>query len=179
MSHSKLSRRLIIKSATTACLAWQIPSIASPITDKTLRFYNLHTGEKTQNTFWSNGQFVESELKEINHLLRDFRTNESTAIDRTLLQRLHSIQQLLDNDQAYQVISGYRSPKTNAKLAAQGRQVAKRSHHMQGQAIDVRLEGVALKDLHQAALSLNAGGVGHYPKSDFVHIDTGRTRRWG
>jgi uncharacterized protein YcbK (DUF882 family) len=100
-------------------------------------------------------------------------------MDRQLLDRLYAMQQLLDNDKAFHVISGYRSPTTNAKLAAQGRQVAKRSYHMTGQAIDIRLPGTELKHLHKAALSLNAGGVGKYERSNFVHIDTGRTRRWG
>jgi uncharacterized protein YcbK (DUF882 family) len=175
-----IARRTLLK---TALFGAACPSIAlagnSKQEQRSIQFLNLHTGEKLSSTYWIQGEYITEEMNSINHLLRDFRANESTSMDRQLLDRLYAMQQLLDNDKAFHVISGYRSPTTNAKLAAQGRQVAKRSYHMTGQAIDIRLPGTELKHLHKAALSLNAGGVGKYERSNFVHIDTGRTRRWG
>jgi uncharacterized protein YcbK (DUF882 family) len=110
--------------------------------------------------------------------LRDHRTGEIEVIDRRLLNQLFILQHKIENHGSFHIISGYRSPKTNARLRKTGSGVAKRSLHMQGRAVDVRLPGVELKHLRQAALKLHAGGVGYYPKSNFVHLDTGRARFW-
>lgn len=175
-----ITRRTLLK---TGLISAACPSIAladnTATEQRSLQFLNLHTGESLRSTYWIQGEYLLDETNKINYLLRDFRAEESISIDYTLLDRLHTLQQLLGSDKAFHVISGYRSPNTNAKLAAQGRRVARRSYHMTGQAIDVRLPGTELKHLHRAALSLNAGGVGNYARSNFVHIDTGRTRRWG
>ncbi|MCG6969916.1 MAG: DUF882 domain-containing protein [Gammaproteobacteria bacterium] len=146
--------------------------------DRQLAFYHLHTGEKLSTTYWSEGEYIAQELQHLNYLLRDHRTGEVQAMDKNLLDLLYVLQQHVDKQGAYHIISGYRSPKTNAKLRQQSKGVAKRSLHMQGKAMDVRLPGVSLKHLRQAALQLKAGGVGYYPKSNFVHIDTGRPRFW-
>ncbi|WP_455212624.1 DUF882 domain-containing protein [Kaarinaea lacus] len=181
-----IKRRDFLKLAFRHCIvgtaAISAPSLvfaksnASP--ERQLAFYNLHTGEKLRATYWAEGDYITEELNALNYLLRDHRTNETQAIDENLLDLLYVLQQQVDNSSAYHIISGYRSPKTNAKLRQQSNGVAKRSLHMQGKAIDVRLPGVPLKHLRQAALQLHAGGVGYYPKSNFVHLDTGRPRFW-
>jgi uncharacterized protein YcbK (DUF882 family) len=117
-------------------------------------------------------------IREINHILRDHRTGDVHDMDQGLLDLLYLLQTRVESRQTFQIISGYRSPKTNAMLSGKSKGVAKRSYHMQGKAIDIRLNGCDLKQLHKAALSLKAGGVGYYPSSDFIHVDVGRVRRW-
>jgi uncharacterized protein YcbK (DUF882 family) len=145
---------------------------------KKLSFHNLHTGEKLQSEFWAEGKFIPEALGQINRVLRDHRTNEISAIDPALLGLLHALQRKTGTQEAFHVISGYRSPASNAKLRAQSGGVASRSLHMDGKAIDIALPGCRLSDLRRAALSLRAGGVGYYPASGFVHVDTGRVRQW-
>ena len=152
-------------------------SIAQP--ERKLSLLNLHTGEHLNATYWAEGQYQTSELEAINHILRDHRTGDVYRMDNDLLNLLNVIHQKMDSKQAFQVISGYRSPKTNAALNKKSSGVAKKSLHMQGKAIDIRLPGHQLSDLRKAAINCQTGGVGYYPKSDFIHIDTGHIRRWG
>jgi uncharacterized protein YcbK (DUF882 family) len=114
----------------------------------------------------------------VNRALRDFRTGDIHPIAPGLLDLLSRLHEKLGSHEPFQVISGYRSPRTNATLHQHSSGVASRSLHMQGMAIDIRLEGTALSNLRGAALALKAGGVGYYPSSDFVHVDVGRVRRW-
>jgi len=146
--------------------------------DRTLSLYNIHTGESVKSTFWSQGQFIDSEIETIDMLLRDFRANDVMSMDRQLYHDLFELQARLSPSKPMYIISGYRSPKTNAALRNGSSGVAKKSLHMQGRAIDLRIPGVSHKELHRAALELKSGGVGYYPNSGFVHIDTGRVRRW-
>ena len=146
--------------------------------DRKLGFYNLHTGEKLSATYWAEGQYQADELAAINQLLRDHRNGEVAHIDHRLLDQLYLLQHDLADNKHFEVISGYRSLSTNKKLQKATTGVAKKSLHMQGRAIDVRLTGVDLKHLRQAAIKLKAGGVGYYPESNFVHLDTGRHRFW-
>jgi uncharacterized protein YcbK (DUF882 family) len=147
--------------------------------ERRLCFQNLHTGEHCTSTFWSKGDYVWEGLREVNHVLRDFRTNDVYPIDVKLLEVLHDLDAKLGGGKKFMVISGYRSPKTNAMLAAaDGSGVAKNSLHMSGRAIDVRVEGLDLAYLRQAAMAMKRGGVGYYPKSDFVHVDVGAVRSW-
>ena len=158
------------------------PSIAQPATaeaERKLSLLNLHTGEHLHATYWAEGQYQSSELKAINHVLRDHRTGDAYHMDNDLLNLLHVLHQKMDSKKEFQVISGYRSPKTNAALSKKSSGVAKKSLHMQGKAIDIRLPGCQLSDLRKAAINCQTGGVGYYPESDFIHIDTGRVRRWG
>jgi uncharacterized protein YcbK (DUF882 family) len=143
-----------------------------------LSFVNLHTGENLAATYWSNGAYERSAVDEISHLLRDFRTGDVHPIDLRLLDLLHLLQRKVKSQSPYQVISGYRSPATNAKLASVGHGVARRSYHMKGMAIDVALEDRKLTSLRDSALVLRAGGVGYYPKPGFVHVDVGPVRSW-
>jgi uncharacterized protein YcbK (DUF882 family) len=139
---------------------------------------NLHTGDRFNDVYFENGRYVPDALAELNKVMRDWRTGETHFIDPKLYDALHAIQQRLETNRAYGIISGYRSPATNAKLNAKSSGVAKKSLHMTGQAIDVRVAGLDLKHVHKAALDVSAGGVGFYPNSNFVHVDTGRVRRW-
>ncbi|RKZ59523.1 MAG: hypothetical protein DRQ44_13600 [Gammaproteobacteria bacterium] len=147
--------------------------------ERKLSLLNLHTGEHLHATYWAEGQYQTSELKAINHILRDHRTGDAYQMDNDLLDLLHTLHQKMDSKQEFQIISGYRSPKTNAALNKKSSGVAKKSLHMQGKAIDIRLPGCQLADLQKAAINCQTGGVGYYPKSNFIHIDTGRVRRWG
>ncbi len=173
-------RRTFLKLAAGAGALASFPALAKNNTaDKSLGFYHLHTGEQLNATYWSEGNYLPRKLIDINYLLRDFRVKESINIDITLLDALHKLHTAVGSRKDYHVISGYRSPATNANLMRQGRNVAKKSFHMKGQAIDVYLPDVNLKRLHRAAIDLNIGGVGYYAKSGFIHIDTGPVRRWG
>lgn len=146
--------------------------------ERRVALHNLHTGESLEATFWSDGGYHAAALGEINHFLRDFRTGAIHPIDTALLEQLFRVQRSLGVERPYQVISGYRSPETNAALRRAGSGVAQHSLHMEGRAIDIRLPGVKLKTLRETALAMKSGGVGYYPDSDFVHIDTGRVRFW-
>lgn len=146
---------------------------------RTLSFDNLHTGEKLNLEYWAGGQYVPQALESINYLLRDYRNGEVHAIHPDLLDLLHVLHGQLGSARPFEVISGYRSPATNAMLHEHSEGVAKHSLHMEGMAIDIRLTDRQLADLHNAALAMRAGGVGYYPSLDFVHVDVGRVRRWG
>jgi len=181
-----IKRRDFLKYALTHCtfgaatisISPVLYAKSKPVAERQLAFYNLHTGEKLSATYWANDNYIDTELQSINHLLRDHRSGEMQPIDKNLLDLLYVLQQTVDKNGTYHIISGYRSPKTNARLRQQSNGVAKKSLHMLGKAIDVRLPGVELNHLRKAALSLQAGGVGYYPKSNFVHLDTGRPRFW-
>lgn len=180
------SRRRFLRAGLGACAALTLPMAASSAHaaikkpfEKKLSFLNLHTGERTQAIYWANGRYIPEGLRAINYVLRDHRTNDRRAIDPDLFDLLHLLQYKLGTKQEFHVISAYRSPATNAKLAIQSGGVAKDSMHTHGKAIDIRLPGRKLSDLRTAALSLQMGGVGYYPSSNFVHLDTGRVRFWG
>ncbi|MGQ9365997.1 DUF882 domain-containing protein [Azospirillum sp. A39] len=144
-----------------------------------LHLLNLHTGERLQGDYWSKGQYLRSGVRAFSRLLRDHRTGEVHPIDPRLFDLLHQLQRRLGFRGPVHVISGYRSPATNALLReADTDGVAKFSYHMQGKAIDLRIPGVPLRTLHRAALSLRSGGVGYYSSSNFVHMDVGPVRRW-
>lgn len=180
-NNGMLNRRHFLMGCAAFAGSLLAPSLYASIArlpERKLTLRNLHTGEKGKITYWSKGSYLRDSLREINHLLRDHRTGDITQIDRELLDLLFSLQKRVDSRKEFQVISGYRSPKTNALLRSKSSGVAKRSLHMQGKAIDIRLPGTELKYLRKAAISLNSGGVGYYPKSNFLHIDTGRVRHW-
>ena len=151
---------------------------AQPSEPRRLSFVNTHTGDTFADVYWEAGAYVADAMAAINHVMRDHRSGETHAIDPRLLDQLHQLRGLVDALAPYQIISGYRSPLTNARLHANSSGVATRSLHMDGRAIDIRVRGVALPRLRDAALGMRAGGVGYYEASDFIHIDTGRVRRW-
>jgi uncharacterized protein YcbK (DUF882 family) len=175
------ARRRFIQAllGTTATLA--TPSLWASVhraPERSLAFKNLHTGESLRTTFWAEGRYLSDELKAVNHVLRDHRSGDVHPMDPKLLDLLYALQQSVAVKGSFHVISGYRSPASNQKLRSKSGGVAKKSLHMQGKAIDIRLPGCQLRHLRDAALQLQAGGVGYYAKSDFIHVDTGRVRRW-
>jgi len=148
------------------------------IFEKSLSFYNLHTGETLRSTYWAEGNYISGSLDEINHILRDHRTNTVMPMNIELLDLLFDIRNKLDSKSPYQIISGYRSPKTNNALRKNSSGVAKKSLHMEGKAIDINLNGVDLSMLRKVAMHQKKGGVGFYPASNFIHVDVGRVRYW-
>jgi uncharacterized protein YcbK (DUF882 family) len=144
-----------------------------------LALSHTHTGERIELVYAVGGSFVPEAMGSLNRFLRDHYSGEVGAIDPQLFDLLHVVQRTLGSGRAYEVISGYRCPSTNDTLRqTRGGGVARHSLHMEGRAVDVRLPGVPLADLRDAALSLRAGGVGFYPREQFVHLDTGRVRSW-
>lgn len=143
-----------------------------------LSMANTHTGETLDVVYYAGGRYRHEALHRANHLLRDFRTGDVHAIDPHALDILYALQVLANRGDSFEVISGYRSPRTNAMLRATTKGVALHSLHMQGRAIDVRLPGFPTRKLRDLAISLRRGGVGYYRASDFVHVDTGRVRHW-
>jgi uncharacterized protein YcbK (DUF882 family) len=146
---------------------------------RSLAMYNPHTGESLNLVYCENDQYVPGALHEINFFFRDFRANLVKEIDPRLLDLLHTIHQESDDSKPFNLVSGYRSAQTNAMLAAQREGVARHSMHIEGKAADINLPGRQLSILQRIALALRYGGVGYYPQSGFVHVDTGRIRRWG
>ena len=145
---------------------------------KTLNLEHHHTGEKLSVTYFENGRYIRPALREISYLLRDYHNSEIYPIDPSLLDQLHDVKLLLGVKKPFQIVSAYRSPETNANLRRHSRGVAKHSLHMEGKAIDIRIDGVGSSYIRNAALALHKGGVGYYPRSNFVHIDTGDVRTW-
>jgi uncharacterized protein YcbK (DUF882 family) len=140
--------------------------------------HNLHTGDTFNEVFYANGRYLPDALAEAMRVLRDWRNGEEHTMDPRLFDTLHAINTRLDTDRPFQVISGYRSPGTNAMLHARSSGVAEHSQHVLGKASDIRVEGVDLRHLRAAALDVGAGGVGYYPVSNFVHVDVARVRQW-
>ena len=140
---------------------------------RSLAFNNLHTGEELESCYFDGRNYINRELARIDNICRDFRLNQVHQMDKNLFDMISLIQSELGVDTQVQIISGYRSPETNQALRSVSSGVAKKSYHMLGQAIDFRLDGVNLKQVRDVAMDLKAGGVGYYPRSNFVHIDTG------
>jgi len=181
-SSSPAPRRRFLALASVALAAPMLAlarrSQASAAQPRALAFDHTHTGERLSITYALGDHYFPGALQALNRFLRDFRTGATHAIDPRLLDQLHLLGQVTRSTAPFQVISAYRSPATNQMLRNRSRGIASQSLHLQGQAIDIRLADVALGELRDAALSLRAGGVGYYRGPDFVHLDTGRVRRW-
>lgn len=145
---------------------------------RALEIQNPHTGDKLSLTYFEKGRYLNDALDEISFLLRDYRTDDVHPIDPDLLDQLHDLKQILGLHQPFDVICGYRSPLTNAKLHAERSGVANNSFHMYGRAVDIRIERFDLRRIHNAAIAMHRGGVGYYPGSKFIHLDTGTFRTW-
>ena len=173
-----IPRRHFLAGAGISLILRQ-PALASTGV-RSLTFDNIHTGEKLRVDYWQDGQYLPDALGEVNHVLRDYRTGDVHPIAPGLLDLLVAVRRNLETVEPVSVISGYRSPLTNAMLRGEHEHsgVATKSLHMQGMAIDIRIAGRELNAVHNAALTLRGGGVGYYPKSDFVHVDVGRVRTW-
>lgn len=178
-----VGRRRFLKLglAATACsIALPGGALAASIgnVSRKLSFVHLHTDEKLSSVYWHNGAYQPKALAQISRVLRDWRTDEVKQIDVKLLDVLWELHQRLDSSKPFEVICGYRSPKTNAMLASASDGVAKKSLHMEGMAIDIRLPDKKLTLVRDTAMAMERGGVGYYPRSNFVHVDTGRVRFW-
>jgi uncharacterized protein YcbK (DUF882 family) len=165
-------------AAATATLISSKQAWAALPSERRLSFHHLHTGERINAVYWADGRYVPESLREIDNLMRDFRTDQVKHMDPRVLDILYALGRTVECTTAFTVIGGYRSPATNAMLREKGSGVAKHSLHLKGQAVDLSLPGCNLSHLHRAALSLEAGGVGYYPSSDFIHVDCGPIRHW-
>ena len=180
----KTSRRTFLKTgaATILTTLFSHPAVAAirPERPRTreLAFFNIHTGEALKTRYRSDGKLIYPAMRQINHIMRDYRTGEIKLVDPNLLDLLYRISQKLNATCPIHIISGYRSARTNAMLRRTTSGVARNSFHMAGRAIDIRIPGYRTDGLYQLAKHLEVGGVGYYPESDFVHLDTGPVRFW-
>ncbi|MDO6707372.1 YcbK family protein [Photobacterium sp. 1_MG-2023] len=178
---NKRRQFLIASGLTLGAMMLPQMAVASPYRAKSPRelyLCNIHTKEELETRYFDGKIYLDRELKRLNHICRDYRQNEVAPMDRRLFDGISQIQEALGHQGQVRIISGYRSPKTNQMLRGSTKGVAKKSFHMTGQAIDFNLEGVSLSRVRNAALELKLGGVGYYPNSGFVHLDTGPVRRW-
>lgn len=140
--------------------------------------YSGRTGERIEMIYWVEGEYIGEALAEISHFMRDWRVNSAISIDTRTIDIIAASHNLLDVTEPYMMLSGYRTPQTNAALRGQSRGVARNSLHMRGQAADLRLTSRSVSQMASAALACNAGGVGRYGRSNFVHMDCGPIRSW-
>jgi len=180
-----LSRRRFLRQACSITLAGSLPVLSAPalaglrLPERTVTLDHTHTLERIHLIYAQGDQYLPPALGRLNTFLRDHYSGSIGHMDPTLYDLLTRIRNQFKVEQPFQIISGYRDPDTNERLrTTRGGGVAKHSLHMDGKALDIRLPGVPLDELRDAALSLKAGGVGYYPHEQFVHIDTGRVRHW-
>ena len=173
-------RKRLVGSLLALCIGLLAPYAASAPApnQRTLTFYNTHTEERVSVVYFSEGRYRSEGLARIDRFLRDHRTNDVHQVDIALLDLLHELYKRSHSRGEFQVISGYRSPQTNHMLRTRSTGVSKKSLHMRGQAIDVRLSDVDTWRLRQIAVAINKGGVGYYHDADFVHVDVGSVRTW-
>jgi uncharacterized protein YcbK (DUF882 family) len=180
-------RQLLVRGATfvsvfalRGAFAESSSPSSIPLTERWLELTNTHTGEVVKATFRDASGYVQDALAQLEHVLRDHRTNQRQTMDPALYDLLSDLALTANREPRYEIISGYRSPETNAQLRSRSSNsgVSERSLHMQGRAIDVRLKGLSSAQLRDLALAARRGGVGYYEKSNFVHLDTGRVRTW-
>jgi uncharacterized protein YcbK (DUF882 family) len=144
-----------------------------------IRMYSGRTGERIDMIYWIDGEYIKDAVKEVNHFMRDWRTDQTKSIDLRTVDIMAAAHNLMDVNEPYMLLSGYRSPQTNAMLRSRSRGVAKNSLHMTGQAADLRLASRSVNQMAKAASACHAGGVGRYSRSNFVHMDCGVVRTWG
>ncbi len=173
-------RRSLLKAALGGLIASILPPLrrADAVDERRLDFFHTHTGKHLDVIFKRGDAYVPEGLVQINEFLSDFRTGDVNDMDPQLLDLIYDLRQALGSNGTYEVISGYRSPQTNDMLRSRSSGVAKNSQHLYGKAIDIRLSDVELHKLRDTAIAMQRGGVGYYADSNFVHIDTGRVRRW-
>ncbi len=181
---ARMSRRRVLSAGIMLAASWCTPRFVDAALrsfgthERSIALYNTHTSETLSTTYWIQGKYLPEALRDINYILRDHRADVAKPIDSGLLDLLYTIQYKLESRRPFHIISGYRTPHTNAALRTRRRGVAKKSLHMQGRAIDIRLPGIDTTVVRRVAMSLKAGGVGYYRRSNFVHLDTGPVRSW-
>lgn len=172
-------RKFLQLSAATTGLFAAVPAFALN-KERCLTIYSPNTGETIRLVYWTPSDgYINESIREISHTMRDRHNNAVKIIDTKLLDQMYALQTKLHPRQPIHMLSGYRSPETNARLRRTNKGVAKESYHMKGMAVDIRMPDRDFSQLHRAAISLKSGGVGRYRRSRFVHIDTGPVRRWG
>jgi len=177
-------RRYFLKMGAQAAVSALFPLSAmasinrSFIPERRLSFYNTHTDEGLDVCYYSQGRYHPKALKEIDYILRDHYSHKIKPIHKELLDLLHAISVTIGEDPQFHIISGYRTVETNTMLRRKSKAVAKKSLHMQGKAVDIRIPHCDTKRLNKICKRMHAGGVGYYPESDFVHVDTGDVRFW-
>jgi len=182
---SALSRRALLGAfaATTVAAAPTFSKAAGFLRGsgdiRRLRMYSGRTGERIDMIYWVEGKYIKDAVREVNHFMRDFRTGDIKSIDLRTVDIMAAAHNLLDANEPYMLLSGYRSPRTNAMLRARSGGVAKNSLHMKGQAADLRLSSRSVGQMARAAAACRGGGVGKYSGSNFVHMDCGPVRTWG
>lgn len=174
-----MNRRLFCTSFLAAASAAVVsPGRAWAAAPRELSFYHTHTGERLDVCYHDGSSYVQEALSSIDYLLRDFRTGEVQPMDSGMLDLLCDLRAVTGRAGRFEIISAFRSKRTNEMLRSRSKNVARSSLHLDGRAIDVRLAGFDTARLRDAAIALQRGGVGYYAQSDFVHVDTGRVRRW-
>ncbi len=180
-----VTRRTIIKAGVALIASTAAPAFAYPRQNyrsveaiRSLHLHNIHTGESIKTVYWEKGSYNTEAIKDIAYILRDYRTNDMYDIEPRLLDVISHMHRLLGSHKPYEVISGYRSPRTNEMLYEHSKGVNPNSLHMYGKAIDVRLNDRGLSSLRHTAMAMRQGGVGYYPASGFVHIDVGPVKHW-
>ena len=181
---SPLTRRSFFGFAAGACSLLLINKTASAAPQSLLPPRRLYinqpfAAESFRDVYFANGKYIPEAMKQIQRLLRDHNDNTLHQIDPQLVDLMNRMQQTLRTDQPLSIVSGYRSPHSNATARRTDRKVAKNSFHMQGKAVDIRVQGFSVSQLRRAATSLQAGGVGTYRNRDFLHLDVGPVRTWG
>lgn len=181
---SFLTRRKILKAGLAgfgglvAAAAGVLPASARETIGYTISIKNAHTGEVFNGVYRVGGYYVPRAFRQINHIMRDHYNGDLHPIDPRLVDVLAKLQKRCACSEPLTILSGYRSPNTNAMLRKVSHNVARNSFHMKGQAADIRVPGTGVGQVRQVAMSLNAGGVGYYPRAAFVHVDTGDVRHW-
>lgn len=184
LSTHNISRRRFIKLGLLTAISCILPSRAlASVEDllseeRVLSFYNPHYKEDLHTVYYRNGEYIPDSLKEINHIFRDHYNGRVKNIDLKLIDLLYAIRKNLNSTKPFHIISGYRTKKTNSYLSTFKGGVSKNSLHIKGMAVDLRMPGFQLRDVRRVAYELKAGGVGYYPKSNFVHLDVGSVRYW-
>jgi len=177
----QVSRRSFLKKSaiiTGAAMMSQSEILASAGEKKTLKLYNVHLNKTFYAPFFEKNYYKLSGLFEVNKAFVDYRAKEMTRIDVKLVNLMYEIKQHIGYDKQFNIVSGYRSPATNAALRKSHEGVAKNSYHIKGKAVDIYVPNVSLKKLKDIAVGLGKGGVGYYPSSNFVHVDVGPVRTW-
>ena len=183
--HFMIDRRRFITGVATLGVVASVPLPAAPAIQRgrgqfrSLALTNSRTGEWVNTVYWVDGEYVPEALEGFNHILRDWRQDKQTAMDRAVIDILAATHGLLDTTEPFHVISGYRTPETNAMLRRRSRGVASNSYHIRAMAVDITLKSRSVRQISSAGLSLKAGGVGKYSRSEFVHLDSGPVRDWG
>jgi uncharacterized protein YcbK (DUF882 family) len=165
-------------AATAAAIAFIRPVPAISFAPRSVSLYNIHTGEWVRTVYWADGHYLREAVRDINWVLRDHHTDEVRPMNAGVLDVLGMLRTRLESHDPFLVVCAYRSPTTNAAMHARSSGVASNSYHIHGMAIDLRSERRDLSQVRNAALSLRCGGVGYYPRSDFVHVDCGPVRTW-